>query len=833
MDTERTERVADIVEQVLESSPETRSKLLASLRREDPDVCREAEALLRFEEEATDFIEAPAYIACADFLASEDGELKVGELLNEYKMLSFLGEGGMGEVYLAEDMERGRKVALKMVRGVPGRSNLIRHFRQEERILAQLNHPNIAQLYSTALTPSQVPYLVMEYVEGEPLDTYCERKQLSIRDRLDLFRKVCAAVAYAHRHLVIHRDLKPANIRVTPEGEPKLLDFGIAKLLDDSAPPAQLAGQTMTLAAAMTPDYASPEQIRGEPMTTASDVYSLGIVLYQLLTNQKPYRIKGRRLDEISRVILEQEATRPSTALRRAARTRMETRKAELLQGDLDNIVLMALRKEPGRRYSSAAELGEDIRRYLIGWPVIAHKDTLTYRTSKFVTRHRLGVAVAAAVALAVISSLVVAVWEANRATRERDLAQKEKVKAQEINKFLQSILSAASPEAKGKNATVADVLSDATERVEKEFANQPELKAQALVTIGRTYTDLGDDVRAKDILTEALTLNTQLYGEESGPTAINLIYLSVDLLNVGRANEAEQFLTQAIETMRKLKLPENHDYFYGMFVLGELYVRKGDYAKAKPLLEQALSLAEKQRDPNNEDAAYVLISMGRLKQFSGDDASAEVDYRRSIEILRRLAPRFEPRLAIALMNLGSVLTNQGRYDDAINALNESDLFAEKIGESIYVLVVRQSLGTAYLKKGDYAKAIEEGQRAIAIGRRIKLEGLASFSEALNCVGRALTATGRAGEAEAYLQEAVAIRRRSATAALLSSSEIALGECLIAQAKYADAEPLLVDGYSKLTAASGQNNKQTIEARQQLVRLYELWNKPELATQYR
>ncbi len=299
---EKAERLAEIVEQLLEAPVEQRGVLIADLCGDNADLRREVESLLGFQEKARDFIEAPAYELAAETIAELGGELGAGHVLGDYKIVLLIGAGGMGEVYLAEDISLGRKVAIKLVRHGFGHAHLVRHFRREEQILAALNHPNIARLYGAASTPNGAPYFVMEYVEGEPLDQYCNARALTITERLQLFRKVCAAVAYAHQHLVIHRDLKPANIRVTAEGEPKLLDFGIAKLLE-----ADEIEQTITLQTAMTPEYASPEQVRGENMTTASDVYSLGVVLYELLTGCRPYQIKSRRPDEIARAITEQE----------------------------------------------------------------------------------------------------------------------------------------------------------------------------------------------------------------------------------------------------------------------------------------------------------------------------------------------------------------------------------------------------------------------------------------------------------------------------------------------------------------------------------------------
>ena len=361
------ERIAEIVESVLERDPSERAQFFEKACYDDVELRKEVESLLEFEEKATDFIEKPAYEIAAETIVEPGGELKAGEKLGEYKILSLIGEGGMGEVYLAEDTKLGRKVAIKLLKFGLGTIDIIRRFQQEERILAGLSHSNVAQLFGGAVTPAGLPYFVMEYVDGARLDDYCRDRQLAISQRLTLFRKICAAVSYAHQNLVIHRDIKPANIRVTSDGEPKLLDFGIAKLLDSEAP--MVGAATVTFAAVMTPEYASPEQVRGENITTASDVYSLGVVLYELLTGQRPYRIKTRNPNEIARAITEQEPAPPSVAVARSASSNPQfaIRNPKSLRGDLDNIILKALRKEPSRRYGSVAQFSDDIRRYLEG----------------------------------------------------------------------------------------------------------------------------------------------------------------------------------------------------------------------------------------------------------------------------------------------------------------------------------------------------------------------------------------------------------------------------------------------------------------------------------
>jgi eukaryotic-like serine/threonine-protein kinase len=417
MQPDRAQHIAEIVERVLEVDVAQRSTVIVDLCAGDPELLGEVGSLLLFQEKARDFIEAPAVEKVAEMLADEYRELKAGEVLGDYKILSLIGEGGMGEVYLAEDTKLGRKVAIKLIKQGFGTSDFIRQFRREERILAGLNHPNIARLYGASVTGAGIPYFVMEYVDGPRLDHYCRENCLSIQERLALFRKVCAAIAYAHQNLVIHRDIKPANIRVTTDGEPKLLDFGIAKLLEPAS--SEILEQTITLRGVMTPEYASPEQVRSENMTTASDVYSLGVVLYELLTEKKPYKIDNRTPANVARAITEQEPTHPSTAVASASgRWFMGWKPMPQLRGDLDNIVLMAMRKEPERRYSSVGLFSEDIRRHLEGRPVIARKDTFNYRASKFIRRNKVGVAAAALIILSLIGGIIATGWEAHRANR-------------------------------------------------------------------------------------------------------------------------------------------------------------------------------------------------------------------------------------------------------------------------------------------------------------------------------------------------------------------------------------------------------------------------------
>jgi eukaryotic-like serine/threonine-protein kinase len=453
MTPDRWQRVQEVLAEAAELEGSSRSAFLDETCRGDPELRKEVESLLSSLESASvGFLESPAIDAVRELSLATPGpaspSLARGTRLGPYEILALLGSGGMGHVYLAAraDEQYQKRVAIKVVKRGTDTDFVLRQFRQERQILAGLDHPNIARLFDGGNTDEGLPYFVMEYVEGEPITVFCERHGLGVRERLRLFRTVCGAVQFAHQNLVVHRDLKPGNIFVTNDGSSKLLDFGIAKLLNP-----ELSAQTIDMTAAnlrlFTPDYASPEQIRGERITTASDVYSLGALLYELLTGRHPYRVKSRTAEAISKAVLEDDPEKPSMAVTRArqgeataeAPLRSEPQKLRrLLIGDLDTIVLKAMRKEPHRRYTSAEQLSEDIRRYLEELPVAARKDTVSYRAGKFLRRHKATAAAAALVFLSLIGGIVATSWQARVARREHDRAERRLKDVRQLaNSFL------------------------------------------------------------------------------------------------------------------------------------------------------------------------------------------------------------------------------------------------------------------------------------------------------------------------------------------------------------------------------------------------------------
>ena len=442
-------------------------------------------------------------------------------------MLRTLGAGGMGEVYLAEraDAQFEQQVAIKVVHGGALGRGIHSRLKMERQILAQLDHPNIAHLIDGGSLPDGSAYIVMEYVDGVAIDTYCDTHNLDVSARLKLFQSVCAAVHYAHQNLIVHRDLKPSNILVTSNGTPKLLDFGIAKVLDQRQAGSHTLAVTHADIRVMTPDHASPEQVRGQAITTSSDVYVLGVLLYKLLAGVGPFFISSMRLVEIERAICEKDPPLASQAVQTdnseesqaigVARSTSTKKLRRTLTGDLDNIIAMAMRKEPERRYGSAQQMAGDIQRYLDGLPVIARRDTLSYRTTKFVKRHWLPVGAGVSAAFLVVAfaittyeqSLRIAA-ERDRVAQQRERAENERARAEEVSSFLVNLFKLTDPqENRGNQVTARELLDSGAKRLQAELKDQPTTKAALLSTVGQVYDSLGQFQVAEPILDESLRL--------------------------------------------------------------------------------------------------------------------------------------------------------------------------------------------------------------------------------------------------------------------------------------------------------------------------------------
>jgi tetratricopeptide (TPR) repeat protein len=844
MPESRAAQIAELVKSALERGTEQWPSYLDEACPADPAMRAEIESLLKHQERASHFIEGSALPLAVEALAG-DGKYAAGTVLGDYEIVSLIGEGGMGEVYLAHDRSLGRRVALKLVQRGMGTEEIIRRFKREERLLAGLNHPNIAQLYGGGVSPDGGPFFAMEYVDGIRIDEYCDQKRLPLRARLELFRKVCAAIHYAHQHLVIHRDIKPSNILVTETGEPKLLDFGIGKLVD----PGQAAESepTLTMVAVMTPEYASPEHIRAEAVTTASDTYSLGVLLYELLTGQRPYRIKTRRPDEIARLICETEPAKPSTAVARSdGSSKIQIPNPKLLRGDLDNIVLMALRKEPARRYSSVAQFSEDIRRYLDGLPVIARKDTFGYRSAKFVRRHRFGVAAAVVVLLTLIGGIVATAWQARVVREERDVARLETAKAERINTFLQDMIGFSNPSwyspntQKAGDVTISQVLEDIGPRIETELADQPEVRAEMERTIGTTYMYRARYDLAERYLKAALETYLKLYGEEHSQTARALLFLAEVKYFQGDVSAADQLQRRSLSVYRKEQQAGNVEPRWLAAILSDsavIAVAKGDAKSAEALVREGLAVGAKLTGGDRAALAIMRSVLGLILTDQGKLDEAEQLHRSAIVEFHQLPGRERPELGSSLVGLGEVLTTKGELAEADSSLREAEAIHRRSFGDTSPFVATSLLDEAYVSylQGDYAQAEERTNSSLEIVKHLYPDESPRYFGYWRLLGRIMSRTGRAAEAEPLLRKVLDQQIRSLPEGnnQIASTKGALGECLTAQKRYAEAETLLLDDYNTLKSRFGEQDIRLKRVAQLLTELYDAWGKPDQAARYR
>jgi eukaryotic-like serine/threonine-protein kinase len=776
----RRAEIEGVFEQALDLDPDRRGAWLSDRCAHDAELRTEVEALLAAHESPVGILERRLTPATTALPAEPLRDRRIGP----YRVVRELGRGGMGVVYLAErvDGEFRREVAIKLLRNSPDAEELHRRFIAERQILASLSHPHIAQLLDGGTTEGQLPYLVMEYVDGLPITTYCDRHGLDIGSRLRLFVDVCRAVNSAHQNLVIHRDIKPGNILVTASGQVKLLDFGIAKLLN-SAMGGMAIPHTRTAFRVMTPEYASPEQVRGEPLTTGSDVYALGVVLYELLAGRRPYQIRTGAERELHELVCEREPERPSTWAKRpppaddpeaptpaaiaSARGTSPDRLQRVLAGDLDAIVMMALRKEPRRRYGSAELLAEDVERHLGGLPVLARHPSRAYYLGKFLRRHRTAASLGTVAVLSLVAGTAVALKQTAAARRERDrataaLTQSKQAlyESEETTSFLAGLFDVNVP-APGSAApgTTEELIARGMGQVE-QLGNRPLVQARMLEGMGRIYQNSWRLSNAKLAYERSLALRRANGAGESPEVATTLIHMANTLRSLGSYATADSVARQALRISERVNGPSDPATADAWQMLSMLAVYRDDIRASEVYARRSVDIRVAAYGADDPRIAYSLEMLGRALRRLGRDEEGERYVREALALHEREKGPNDPGLIVPLYRLAdAVASGREDYDEAARLMERGVAiakasFGENHPRTAYAIGM---LGELESRRGNFAKAERLSRRAVDIYDRTLGNKDVAVADAYADLARVYARAGRWTDAEAAQRTAMRV----------------------------------------------------------------------------
>ena len=732
MDAVRWRIVGSIFDRVVDAAPADRANLLDELCAGDASLRRDVEQLLAADVSAQSFdggVDSARGVAAAEWASGVDEKTwRTHERIGPWRVLSELGRGGMGIVLLAEraDGQFEQRAAVKLVKRGMDSDAVQARFLRERQILARLEHPHIARLLDGGIADDGRPYFAMEYIDGEPILRYCAQCDLGIDARIKLFCDVCAAVQFAHGQLVVHRDIKPSNILVTANGEAKLLDFGIAKILDDSH-----GGMTQTVDAQhrpLTPAYAAPEQIRGQPVSTATDIYSLGVVLFELLTGKRPFDLHdSSNVDDVRNAMDSTTTTPlPSKVVDDTAPAN-----ARRLRGDLDTIILTAMQRDPQRRYSTADAMSKDLQRFLDGQPISARRDSVGYRVSKFVDRHRFGVAAAVLGMAVLLGALVFAVWQAREKSRQA-------IVSQQVTQFLVGIFRGADPSvSRGANVTAQDLLDQGTERLHSDAFVEPDVRARLLNTIATTYTNLGSYDRALPIAQEALALRRAESPRDDKDVAESLDELGRIHRLKADYTQAEPMLREALDLRRAILPRDDPAVIESLDDLATLQSSRGEFQAASENFGAALRLAEQHFGVDaTETARYVDDDAANLDDL-GKRQDALALYRRGLDIREKNLGANDADVATSLINLGTHLDDSGEYKISREMVERALKIRRQVYGPAHPLVGIAELAVAgvYISVSLLDEAESLAQDALAIFRRDLPADHPKISETLNMLG--------------------------------------------------------------------------------------------------
>ena len=830
LDIQRWRRASPHLDRVLDQSPTECEAYLTSLSAEDSEVAADVRALLAEHRLLT----AEAFLASPAVMHRPEPAL-AGLTIGAYRLVSPIGHGGMGSVWLAERSD-GRftaRVAVKLLNAALLGRSAEQRFKREGTILARLTHAHIGRLIDAGLSSTGQPYLVLEHIDGRPVDRYCDEERLDVDHRIRLFLDVQSAVAHAHANLIVHRDLKPSNILVTKDGTVKLLDFGIAKLIQTEG--GSTTGTVLTREGdvALTPKYAAPEQVTGGPITTATDVYALGVILFELLTGQHPTGVDARAPAEYVKAIADREPLRLSVAVgvgageddiagRAAGRATTPERLGRLLRGDLETILGKALKTDAAERYASVAEFADDLRRYTEHLPIAARRDALGYRAAKFVRRHHRVMTAAAAIVL-FVGSLIV--FYTARLSAERDRARLESARSAKVSELLIGLLTSAdpyrTPDPNDPNAQLP--LDVGAQRIDRELAGEPELQARMLTMIGRTYERMGlhakalpmleralaigrrafgsghttvaqslNDLgvlyreqgnlaKAEPLLRESLALRRRLLGSEDKDVAVTLVELARVLNDEGRSDDAEPAIRESLAIRRKVFGEEHRETAVSKSELGRLLMRRGDLAGAEPLLRENVATNVRVLGADHPNSAAAKATLAQLLIAKGDAAAGETLLRESLEVNRRVFGAYGVEYARSLNGLAIAVEWQGRLAEAQGLFEES------------LRIARPQLGAAHPRVQTYVVNL----------------------------ARVRIARGDGAATESALREVLSEREKLYPPGdwRIAQAQSLLGAALMAQKRYAEAEPLMVEATNGLRAVPGLQEREQAANRARLATL--------------
>jgi serine/threonine-protein kinase len=874
VDAQRWERIQALFHEAADLPREGQRAFVEARCADDPTIAGDVLAMLAEDARGESLLDRPLGEIAGSVLGdpAPDPSLKQ---IGPYRLLRLLGEGGMGLVYLAERSDLGNRVAIKILRDAwvtPARRE---RFAIEQRTLAQLNDPFIARLYDADALKDGTPWFAMEYVEGISITDYCAANHLTVPKILALFRDVCVAVLHAHQHAVIHRDLKPSNILVTPEGQVKLLDFGIAKQLETLDSDPQLTRTGLRL---MTPAYASPEQIRGGRLGVQTDVYSLGVILYELLAGRPPFNLSDRTPGEIDRIVLEQRPERPSVVVRKAATT-PDGAAARNRRGaswaDLDVLCLTAMQKEPARRYPTVDSLIRDIDHYFREEPLEARPDSAGYRFGKFLRRNWQTVTAAATVTLVVLG--LVAFYTAHL-TRARNAALTEAERTRRIQEFMNKLFEGGDPAAgPADSLRVVTLLARGVQEA-RSLAAEPAIQAELYQTLGGIYQKLGDLDRADSLLTSSLALRRERLGPRHPDVGRGLVALGLLRSDQANFDEAERLVREALGDGRTGSGEDRAGRARAMTALGLVLENRGSYDKAIETLTEAARLDSLAGVPT-QDLAATLTELANCHFYSGNYSISDSLNRRVLSLDRGHYGDRHPNVAADLINLGAIQQEMARYGEAERYYREAlDIYRGWYGDNHFETAASMTMvGRALIFQGRLAEAEILLRQALAIRERVYGPNHQSVASTVNELGRVAQQQGKLDEAEADFRRMIAIYRKvyadkhyligialsnlggiyvdrknyaeaerlfrdalrcygetlSPDHLYVGIAQIRLGRALRRAGRYADAERASLAGYKIVSAQADPSASWLKNARQDLAEAYAALNQPEQAARFR